>query len=111
MTAIHKTLLIVLGTIASVFIVPAIIILFHDYLNAFFAITTFIACFVLFGYYSFYELLPILYRAQIEEEQILHRFNGDKEKIRFYKGFKKHFDGDLNLEELERWFKKHPSQH
>lgn len=111
MTAIHKTLLIVLGTIASVFIVPAIIILFHDYLNAFFAITTFIACFVLFGYYSFHEILPILYRAQIEEEQILHRFNGDKEKIRFYKGFKKHFDGDLNLEELERWFKKHPSQH
>jgi hypothetical protein len=30
------------------------------------------------------------------------RFNGDKDKIRYYKGFKKHFDGDLNLKELEK---------
>lgn len=104
----HKTLLIVSVVIASVFIVPIAIVLLHNYLNAFFAITLFVTCFVVFGYYSYEELLPILQREYIEEQQILHRFNGDKEKIRLYKGFKKHFDGDLNLEQLETWFKNHP---
>ena len=111
MKATHKTLLIVLGTIASVFIVPATIIIFHEYLNIFFTITTFIACFVLFGYYTYQEIYPELQKKHLEEEQIFHQFNGDKDKIRYYKGFKKHFDGDLNLEELKRWFKNHPSHH
>lgn len=108
MQAKTKTILIVSGSIASVFVVPAVIIICRDYLNAFFAITSFILCFILVGYYSYVDLLPILNRQQIEEENIYHQFHGDKDKIRFYKGFKKHFDGDLNLEELERWFKRHP---
>lgn len=103
-----KTLLIVLGSIGSVFMVPAIIILFYDYLYAFFAITLFIACFLLFGYHLYYELSPIIHQKQIEEEAIIHGFNGDPEKIRFYRGFKKYFDGDLNAEELKQWFIKHP---
>jgi hypothetical protein len=55
--------------------------------------------------------LPEFQRAQLEEEQIIARFNGDPEKIRFYRGFKKHFDGDLNLEQLEQWFTNHPRKH
>jgi hypothetical protein len=47
-------------------------------------------------------------RKHLEEEEIIHRFNGNKDKIRYYKGFKKHFDGDLNLEQLEKWFDHHP---
>lgn len=111
MNPVTKSLLIVLGTILGVFALPAILIIFHEYINAFLAITLFIACFTLFGYYSYQELLPIIQREQLEEEAIMHRFNGDPEKIRFYKGFKKHFDGDLNLEELEQWFMKHPRKH
>lgn len=103
-----KTLLIVLLTISSVFLFPAIIVVFRDYLNAFFAITLFITCFILFGYNSYQMLLPIIRREQLEEEEIMQRFAGDKEKIRFYRGFKKYFNGDLNAEELERWFIKHP---
>jgi hypothetical protein len=45
---------------------------------------------------------------QREEEQIFHQFHGDKDKIRYYKGFRKHFDGSLNLEQLKKWFEKHP---
>ena len=108
MKAKTKTILIVLGSIASVFVVPAVIIICRDYLNAFFAITSFIFCFILVGYYSYVDLFTILNQQQIEEENIYHQFHGDKDKIRFYKGFKKHFDGDLNLEELERWLEKHP---
>jgi hypothetical protein len=52
--------------------------------------------------------LPILQAEQIEEEQIFHQFHGDKDKIRYYKGFRKHFDGSLNLEQLKKWFEKHP---
>ena len=100
--------MIVLGSIAGIFIVPAILIIFHEYINAFIFIISVLACFILFGYYSYQEIYPEIMRKHLEEEQVMARFNGDPEKIRFYKGFKKHFDGDLNLEELERWFINHP---
>ena len=111
MNPVTKTFLIVLGSILGIFIVPAILIALHDYIYAFLAIALFLACFILFGYYSYQELLPIIQAEQIEEQQIMSRFNGDPEKIRFYKGFKKHFDGDLNLKELEKWFENHPRKH
>ena len=108
MNPVTKTLLIVLGSIAGIFIVPAILIIFHEYINAFIFITTVLACLILFGYYSYEEILPEFQRAQLEEDQIMARFNGDPEKIRFYRAFKKHFDGDLNLEQLEKWLIDHP---
>ena len=111
MNPVVKTLLLILGTILAVFAVPAVLIVFHAYLNAFFAIVFVLACFVLFGYYSYQELLPEFRQAQLEEDEIMARFAGDTEKIRFYRGFKKHFDGDLNLEQLEQWFVKHPRKH
>jgi hypothetical protein len=111
MNPVVKTLLLILGTILAVFAIPAVLIIFHAYLNAFFAIVLFVACFVLFAYHTYQEFLPEFQRAQLEEEQVMARFAGDPEKIRFYRGFKKHFDGDLNLEQLEQWFVKHPRQH
>lgn len=111
MNPVTKTLLIVLGSILSIFLVPAILIIFHEYIYAFLAITLSLACFILFGYISYIELLPIIQTEQIEEERIMHQFQGDPEKIRFYRGFKKHFDGDLNLEQLEKWFINHPRKY
>jgi hypothetical protein len=111
MNPVTKSLLIVFGSILAVFLFPAILIIFHEYLNAFFAITLFIVCFVLFGYYTYQEIYPEIMRKHLEEESIIHGFNGDPEKIRFYKGFKKHFDGELDLEQLEKWFEHHPRKH
>lgn len=111
MNPVAKTLLLITGTILAVFAVPVVLIIFHAYLNAFFAIVLFVTCFVLFGYYTYQEFLLEFRRAQLEEEQVMARFAGDPEKIRFYRGFKKHFDGDLNLEQLEQWFVDHPRQH
>ena len=108
MNPVTKTLLLVAGTILAVFAVPAVLIIFHAYLNAFFAIVLVLTCFVLFAYYTYQEFLPEFQQAQLEEEQIMARFAGDPDKIRFYRGFKKHFDGDLNLEQLEKWFTDHP---
>ena len=102
-----KLLSIILGSIAGVFIVPTVLVIFHDYINAFFAITLFIANFVVFGYYSYVEFYPELLKKHLEEENIIHQFHGDKEKIRFYKGFKKYFEGSLTKEGLEKWFKHH----
>lgn len=95
----------------GIFIVPAILIIFHDYINAFIFITSVLACFILFGYFSYEEILPIIKKEQLQEEEIMARFDGDPEKIRFYRGFKKHFDGELNLEQLEKWFINHPRKH
>jgi Ca2+/Na+ antiporter len=111
MNPVAKTLLLILGTILAVFAVPAVLIVFHAYLNAFFAIVLFVTCFVLFAYYTYQEFLPEFQRAQLEEEQIIAGFDGDPEKIRFYRGFKKHFDGDLNLKQLEQWLIDHPTKH
>ena len=111
MNPVTKTLLLITGTILAVFAVPAVLIIFHAYLNAFFAIVLFVTCFVLFAYYTYQEFLPEFRRAQLEEEQVMARFEGDPEKIRFYQGFKKHFDGDLNLEQLEQWLIDHPRKH
>ena len=111
MNPVTKTLLMVLSSILGIFLFPVILIIFHEYINAFVFITTVLICFILFGYYTYQELLPEFQRAQLEEEQIMARFNGDLEKIRFYRGFKKHFDGDLNLEVLEKWFINHPRKH
>jgi predicted membrane protein len=111
MNPVAKTLLLTMGTILAVFAVPAVLIIFRVYLNAFFAIVLFVTCFVLFGYYMYQELLPEFQQAQLEEDQVMHRFAGDLEKIRFYRGFKKHFDGDLNVDQLEQWFEHHPRKH
>jgi len=111
MNPVAKTLLLILGTILAVFAVPAVLIIFHAYLNAFFAIVLVLTCFVLFAYYTYQEFLPEFQQAQSEDAEIMARFAGDPEKIRFYRGFKKHFDGDLNLEQLEKWFIDHPHRH
>ena len=111
MNPVAKTLLLVLGTILAVFAVPVVLIIFHAYLNAFFAVVLVLTCFVLFAYYTYQEFLPEFRRAQLEEEQIMARFEGNPDKIRFYRGFKKHFDGDLNLKQLEQWLIDHPRKH
>ena len=111
MNPVAKTLLLILATILAVFAVPAVLIIFHAYLNAFFAIVLLVACFVLFAYYTYQEFLPEFRRAQLEEDEIIARFNGDPEKIRFYRAYKKHFDGDLDLKQLEKWLIDHPRKH
>ena len=111
MNPVVKTLLLILGTILAVFAIPAVLIVFHAYLNAFFAIVLVLTCFVLVVYQSYQELLPEFQQAHLEEQQIMARFNGDPEKIRFYRAFKKHFDGDLDLTQLRQWLIDHPRQH
>jgi hypothetical protein len=111
MNPVAKTLLLTLGTILAVFAVPAVLIIFHAYLNAFFAVVLVLSCFVLFAYYTYQEFLPEFQQAQLEEDEIIARFEGDPEKIRFYRGFKKHFDGDLDLKQLEQWLINHPRKH
>ncbi len=100
-----------MGSILGIFLVPVILIIFHEYISAFIFIITVLACFILVGYYTYQELLPEFQRAQLEEEQIMARFNGDLEKIRFYWAFKKHFDGYLDLKQLEKWLIDHPRKH
>ena len=111
MNPVAKTLLLLAGTILVMVAVPAVLIVFHAYLNAFFAIVLVLTCFVLVAYHSYQELLPEFQRAHLEEQQIMARFNGDPEKIRFYRGFKNHCDGDLDLTQLRQWLIDHPRQH
>ena len=105
-----KTWLIVIGSMAGVFIVPAILVSLHEYLNAIIFIVVFILLLALFGYESYCELLPIMRREELEEQEIKDRFHGNPEQMHFYRGFKKYFDGNLNKEQLEQWFEHHPKK-
>ena len=111
MNPVAKTLLLIAGTILAVFAIPAVLIIFHEYLNAFFAIVLILSCFVIFAYCTYHEFLPVIRQAQLEEEEIMARFANNPEQLRFYRGFKKHFDGGLSLQALEQWFKDHPRKH
>lgn len=106
-----KTMLIAVGSISAIFIVPALIIVLRDYLNIIIFIPLFIYCFGIVGYYLYHDLLPIIKQKQLEEDEIMRRFEGNPEKIHFYKGFKKYFDGELNAKELEKWLINHPVKH
>lgn len=102
-----KTFLIVVSCFAGIFIVPGILVLLHNYINAIIFASATIACFALVGYYAYHDLLPVIRKHEIEEEQMLYRFHGNKELLARYHAFKKHFDGDISLKELEHWIEKH----
>lgn len=108
MNSAIKSGLTVLGSILSLFLFLLLLILLYDYLYAIVAITTFVLCVSMLGYYAYKDLLEEITKNKLEEDEIMARFNGDSEKIRFYKGFKKYFDGYLTAEELEKWFINHP---
>ena len=111
MNPVTKTILIVVGSMTGLFLFPIILVLLHDYIYAMIAVTTSVLCVLLFGYYAYKDLLVIVIRNKLEEDEIVARFNGDPEKIRFYKAFKKYFDGDVDLEGLKRWLINHPVKH
>ena len=71
-------------------------------------ILTILPSFWILCYMSYTDYMIWKRRHDIEEEEIYHRFNGNKDKIRLYKGYKKYFDGDLDIVELKQWFIDHP---
>lgn len=107
MTPQIKTGILVFTCISAVVIIPALLIAIHQYIYAIIVIASFSASFFLVANALYEEFILEITEAYLEEQEIMHRFNGDKEKIKFYKGFKKYFDGDITLEELEIWFEKH----
>ena len=96
-----KTFLIVVSWFAGIFLVPGILVLLHNYINAIIFASATIACFALVGYYAYHDLLLVIKKHELEEEQMLHRFHGNKQIFARYKAFRKYFDGDINLKELE----------
>jgi len=72
------------------------------------AILSILPSFWILCYMSYKDYMVWKRRHEREEEEIFHRFSGNKEKIRFYKGYKKYFDGDLDIEGLKQWFIHHP---
>lgn len=103
-----KTGFLVAGTLSGVFLVPALLIILHQYLYAIVSVGSFIACMFIFCYGLYTEFIGEITKAYNLEQEMFHRFNGDKQKIRFYKAFKMHFDGDLTLEQLKTWLMNHP---
>ena len=94
-------------TLVGVFIVPAMLIVLHQYLYAIIAIGSFIASLYIFCYGMYEEYIGEFTRKYLEEQEVFHRFNGDQQKMRFYRAFKMYFDGDLTTEGLKKWLMSH----
>jgi hypothetical protein len=107
----HKTIMMVVGSMIGLFLIPAILILLRDYLLAIIFITSCLAFLLIFSYAMYTELYSLMIQEQIDDDDAFHQFNGDPNKIHFYKGFKKYFKGELSAEGLEKWFENHPTKH
>jgi hypothetical protein len=103
-----KTALIVAGCIFCIFAIPATLIILRDFIPIIIFTLSVVCCLYLVCYHGYQDLLLYIKHDQIQEERIFSFFNGNPEKIRFYKAFKKHFDGELNLEQLRQWLIDHP---
>lgn len=107
MNPVSKTLLIIFGSLVGILGIPLILVILHEYVLAFTLIFVFLAVLALFVKGMFDELYPELRKKHFEEEEIMHRFHGDKRTIAYYKGFKKYFDGDLSEDGLKKWLSHH----
>jgi len=104
-----ETLLLVIGTLLGFCLIPTILIVLHAYLLAILFIALLVANILLFTYYGYIELLPLIRQKHLQDKELENRFHGDPNKIKFYKGFMKFFSGSLDQKGLQRWFEKHPT--
>jgi putative exporter of polyketide antibiotics len=103
-----QTVLYMLYIVLLFTIVPTLLIIFRDWINVVIFILSLLYCFIIVTYETYKEVYLFVSKEQREDEEAYHRFNNDPEKIRFYKGFKKYFRGDLTIEQLKHYFIHHP---
>jgi hypothetical protein len=89
-------------------IVPTLLIIFRDWINVVIFISSLLYCFIIVTIEIYKEVYFFVSKEQREDEEAYHQFNYDPEKIRYYKGFKKYFRGQLSIEQLEHYFITHP---
>ena len=104
-----ETLLLVIGTLLGFCLIPTILIILHAYLLAILFIVLLVANILVFIYYGYIEILPVIRQKHLQDEELENRFQGDPNKIKFYKGFMKFFSGSLDQKGLQRWFENHPT--
>lgn len=106
-----ETILLVVGSLLGFLLLPIILISLRDYLLAIIFITSFIISFAIIIYHGYIELLPIVKKKRAQDAEISELLGNDPEKIRFYNGFKKYFDGDVSADGLKRWLETHQVKH
>lgn len=86
---------------------PVVLALLAEFFNAIILISSLTACVVVFCTGMYEEIFPQLQAQALQESEIFHRFGGDPLKMHYYHGFKKHFDGDLTVAQLQHWLLQH----
>jgi len=105
-----ETLILVIGSLFGFFLIPTMLIVLHAYLLAILFIVLMISTIGLTIYYGYIELLPIVRKKYLHDQEIEDRFHGDPNKIKFYKGFMNFFAGNLDQKGLQHWFENHPTK-
>jgi hypothetical protein len=105
-----ETLILVIGSLLGFFLIPIMLIVLHIYLLAILFIGLMISTIGLAIYYGYIELLPIVRKKYLHDQELEDRFHSDPNKIKFYKGFMKFFAGSLDQKGLQHWFENHPTK-
>ena len=110
MTPQTKATLITVSVLASMVLVPVVLIVLRVWLLA--AAVVVIYSVLLWLFFSeMYKLLREYFLSpMLEDQQATHAFNGDPLKLHFYRGFRKFFNGDVNEQELQHWLERHRPQ-
>ena len=103
-------LLIIIGMAVCTAALVVTVVLFREWFNLVIFLLSAAACIVIVVYHLYLELVPVIQAEVLENQEIEHRFHGDPQKMKFYRGFKKYFDGSLSSQGLEQWFKHHTTR-
>ena len=107
MTPVTKASVIAGSVLASIVLVPTVLIVFRDYVLITLIFVVYSAVLVLFFTEMYWEIRRHLLRKLEEDEEVTHAFAHSPLAMHYYRGFRKYFDGDLNKDQLETWLKHH----
>ncbi len=107
MTPVTKASVTAGAVLASIVIVPAVLIVFKDYVLITLIFVVYSAVLVLFFTEMYWQIRSHLLRRLEEDEEVTQAFAHSPLAMHYYRGFRKYFDGDLDKDQLETWLKRH----
>ena len=107
MTPTTKSTVVTVSALVSIVMVPVLLVVFRDWIMVFIIAIVYAVLLYLFCTEMYQEIRRNLLIGLEEDQRVIDGFHGDPLKIHFYRGFIKHFRGDLTLEQLQHWLEHH----
>lgn len=107
MTPVTKASVTAGAVLASFVLVPAVLIVFRDYVLITLIFVVYSAVLILFFTEMYWEIRRHLLRRLEEDEKATEAFAHNPLAMHYYRGFRKYFDGDLDEDQLKTYLQHH----